>query len=489
MPSIEVELPHELLELIFDHILRTKTGRRTLGSCLLVSKDFCQLTRSRLFGHLEVDPYNDRKVNGLRKLLEHGEEEEGSGLSDINCDKTYPVCGIHASLILYIKSFKFIWPPGTVTIVYTPIDHSDYMEDVGAILLMFAKSQTIQALEIDFLSREPPKFPDLNKRHLILIMQSLRKILDSPSLESLTLSNLSSVPHDTFDIWRLKHLTLLDVSVSERSWFEFFQDAQPSTLLPRPTNLYFQSFTYTFHRRLPSQWLNSPSAFSHLLALTAKFDYPDHAVPNITFDSFLKLSGESLHSLHIDLDNVSTTPFTYIFDLFPHNLKNLTALRLLKFTVYSFFHLNSEGDGVIVDHDHNQLVPSLSTNAVRSSNMKFGRTGDVVRSLDTFDLEKVPDSLHTIEVEFYARKARVEGVRFRKETDWQELGNKLMESRFGSVKNIGISLVVEIKTAALGESLDVAAPFLKEFPDLWMDRYPSIPIKVVKVEMWKDSSM
>ncbi|KAF9535320.1 hypothetical protein CPB83DRAFT_841568 [Crepidotus variabilis] len=440
MSPLVNELPAELLELIIDQIpLSSPQGRKTLCTCLLVSKIFFLRSRSRLFYHVDLYPDDDRtsRTTALRILLE-SEVDENNG---------YP------SLGRCIKSLEVIWPPSAFHSTSVDISHEEFrkhlsfdIDDVAAILSVLARTRLVQTFSLYFA--DTTGFS--NFQSITPIWNAVDGICHSPTLESLNLEHLWGVPHDVFDIRTIKNLSLSNVTSSDE--LDFVRNAENDGGTLPPSQL--RCFTYTFRCPFSSRWLQTLSPFSYLHTLVVKFDsvLPDN--PNSQFDTLLMLCSGTLESLSISLD--SATP---VFKLYPHLLQRLTVLRALKFTVHS-----NSPPVFGAQHDYE---PSTS----------FTRTHDVVESLET--LQSVPNSLQSIGVDFRARLEVEYGAGFRSDHDWQKLGDKLIESRYSLVQKITVALLVNASMS--GEKPYSQAPLFNIFSKRWEARYPTIPIKVVEI--------
>ncbi|KAF9531105.1 hypothetical protein CPB83DRAFT_891957 [Crepidotus variabilis] len=438
-------LPTELLELIIDQIpLSSTQGRRSLCTCLFVSKLLFTRARSRLFRHVDLNLNQIERTTAFRGLL----EPEGDGE-----DLTLEGC---------IKSLKIIWPPFTQSVTLDITDEFDEErfnfkdEDTTIILSVFARTGVLQALSLSFAHVE--RFP--NFQALTSIWGPIHEICHSSSLENLSLELLWDVPYDAFDIWKLKKLSLIDVTTSNESISSVSTNAHLNNLALPQTNSQLQSFAYTFQPHFTSQWLQPSSPFSYLHTLAIKFNNGSLCLghPNSNFDTLLTLCSSTLESLSIFLD--SGTP---IFEHYPHSLLNLKALRALKFTVYPI------------------ISPLLSIGDDDEPWTVFGQTCDVVESLKT--LKKAPDNLKSIEVKLLGRPGLASQPWFKNDDEWKTLGDVLVESQFMLVVKIRVFLVAHMPLK--GKDLAVKVPSWKPFLEIWKKKYSTILMELGGNENWR----
>ncbi|KAF9531035.1 hypothetical protein CPB83DRAFT_834027 [Crepidotus variabilis] len=198
--------------------------------------------------------------------------------------------------------------------------------------------------------------------------------------------------------------------------------------------------------------------------MAVKFDYFIPNIPTSLFDNLLAVSSDTLQTLNIHFSESGST-----FEICPHSLQPLTALRTLRYTVDSRW--PSHGDDIELETDSPE--PRLILEGTR----------DVVHSLRTILRE--PTTLTLIEVIFRISMRYSAGVGFKSEAEWLELGDILTDVRFSSVSKIEV--VVEMVLATPDVDLKKIT-FLERFPRRWNESYPSIPLRICNIEEYLEET-
>ncbi|KAF9521666.1 hypothetical protein CPB83DRAFT_900433 [Crepidotus variabilis] len=411
-----------------------------LSRRVFLQTDSFFVARVRLFGKLEINNEDILKITKLRELLEF---DGGTiGMPSLSC------C---------INFFKMGWPPYS----FDPRNFGGSRQGSNSSISGYALDETAEFHQVQV---GPQNHRD--------ILQAICGIISSPSLESLTLENFWYIPYDAFDIRWIRSLKLTNVTFSEKSIKSSSRPTSDSafgkTIKPRIVEQsQLRTFHYVFRPPLPSHWLASPliSPFSRLHTLTVEFDFMLPETPTSAFDSLLKISSATLHTLNIDLKDVKArdSPAKPVFECFPHLLQQLTGLHVLRFTVPTTmcFHLGWGGDLA-------KLPVSGSPMTVKNW---FGQIIDVVDSLRTLKSGKLPQTLELMEVQFLVLCGTVDDVGLKEESDWTNVGDILMSIAeqliIGGSKApmVRAALYVQVNFAAQSENLEVLAPLVLDFPN------------------------